>query len=68
MEGILIGENLADHISERKKRTKIKIEVKDCVPYLPSKYGRTTRAVGVPFSWTSAAGNGKLSLVPRRTS
>ena len=49
----------------KKDGTKIKLEVKDDVPYLPSKDGRTQAAVGVPFSWTSAAGNGKPSLVPR---
>ena len=51
----------------KKDGAKIKLEVKDYVPYLPSKDGRTPASVGVPFSWTSAAGNGKPSLVPRRT-
>ena len=46
--------------------TKIKLEVKDYVPYLPSKDGRIPAAVGVPFSWNSAAGNGKPSISSSR--
>ena len=33
----------------KKDGTKIKLELKDYVPYLPSKDGRTPAAVGVPF-------------------
>ena len=46
--------------------TKVKLEVKDYVPYLPSKDGRIPAAVGVPFSWNSAAGNGKPSISSSR--
>ena len=56
-----------------KKRdgTKIKLEVKDYVdyvPYLTSKDGRVPAAVGIPFSWDSAAGNGKPIISPVRKS
>ena len=52
----------------KKDGSKIKLEVKDYVPYLPSKDGRIPAALGVPFSWTSAAGNGEPSMIPRRAS
>ena len=48
--------------------TKIKLEVKDYVPYLPSKDGQVPAAVGIPFSWDSAAGNGKPIISPVRRS
>ena len=51
----------------KKDGTKVKLEVKDYVTYLPSKDGQIPAAVGVPFSWKSAAGNGKPSIAPRRT-
>ena len=51
----------------KKDGTKVKLEVKDYVPYLPSTDGRIPAAVGVPFSWASAAGNGKPSITPRQT-
>ena len=53
-----------------KKRdgTKIKLEVKDYVPYLPSRDGQVPAAVGIPFSWNSAAGNGKPIISPVRRS
>ena len=48
--------------------TKIKLEVKDFVPYLPSKDGAVPAAVGVPFNRKSAAGNGEPALSrPTRT-
>ena len=52
-----------------KKRdgNKIKLEVKDYVPYLPSKDGQVPAAVGIPFSWEAAAGNGKPIISPIRT-
>jgi len=48
--------------------TQIKLEVKDYVPYLPSKDGQVPAAVGIPFSWDSAAGNGKPIISPVRRS
>ena len=39
--------------------TKIKLEVKDFVPYLPSREGTVPAAVGLPFHWKTAAGNGE---------
>ena len=54
----------------KKNGAEVKLEAKNYyVPYtvLPSKHGRIHAAVGVPFSWTSAAGNGKPSVTPRRT-
>ena len=47
---------------------KIKLEVKDYVPYLPSRDGQVPAAVGIPFSWDSAAGNGKPIISPVRKS
>ena len=53
---------------KKKDGTKIKLEVKDYVPYLPSRDGHVPAAVGIPFSWDSAAGNGKLIISPVRRS
>ena len=39
--------------------TKIKLEVKDFVPYLPSQEGTVPAAVGIPFHWKSATGSGE---------
>ena len=52
----------------KKDGTKIKLEVKDYVPYLPSRDGHVPAAVGIPFSWDSAAGNGKPIISPVRRS
>ena len=49
---------------KKKDGTKIKLEVKDFVPYLPSRDGQVPAAVGIPFSWDSAAGNGKPIISP----
>ena len=46
---------------KKKDGTKIKLEVKDFVPYLPSRDGQVPAAVGFPFSWDSAAGTASLS-------
>ena len=53
---------------KKKDGTKIKLEVKDFVPYLPSRDGQVPAAVGIPFSWDSAAGNGKPIISPVRRS
>ena len=53
---------------KKKDGTKIKLEVKDFVPYLPSRDGQVPAAVGIPFSWNSAAGNGKPIISPVRRS
>ena len=68
MDGILFGKALVAHISRRKMELKIKLEVKDFVPYLPSRDGQVPAAVGIPFSWNSAAGNGKPIISPVRRS
>ena len=52
----------------KKDGTKIKLEVKDYVPYLPSRDGHVPAAVGIPFSWDSATGNGKPIISPVRRS
>ena len=53
---------------KKKDGTKIKLEVRDYVPYLPSRDGQVPAAVGIPFSWDSAAGNGKPIISPVRRS
>ena len=53
---------------KKKDGTKIKLEVKDFVPYLPSRDGQVPAAVGIPCSWDSAAGNGKPIISPVRRS
>ena len=42
--------------------------MKDDVPYLPSKDGHVPAAVGIPFSWDAASGNGEPIISPTRTS
>ena len=48
--------------------SKIKLEAKDYVPYLPSRDGQVPAAVRISFSWDSAAGNGKPIISPVRRS
>ena len=36
---------------------RVKLEIKDYVPYLPSSSGAVPAAVGIPFDWSDASGN-----------
>ena len=38
---------------------RVKLEIKDYVPYLPSSTGAVPAAVGIPFDWNDASGNRK---------
>jgi len=53
---------------KKKDGTKIKLEVKDYVPYLPSRDGQVPAAVEIPFSCDSAAGNGKPIITSSKVS
>jgi hypothetical protein len=64
MDGTLFGKALAVPYFKKKDGTKIKLEVKDYVPYLPSRDGQVPAAVGIPFSWDSTPGNGKPIISP----
>ena len=46
---------------KKKDGTKIKLEVKDYVPYLPSRDGHVPAAVGIPFSWAVLPGTASPS-------
>ena len=64
----LVWKSFSRPYFKKRDGTKIKFEVKDYVPYLPSKDGQVPAAVGVPFSWKSAAGNGKPVIPSNRIS
>ena len=46
---------------KKKNGERIKLEIKDFVPYLPSSDGQVPAAVGIPFGWKDASGNGRPS-------
>ena len=46
---------------KKKNGERIKLEIKDFVPYLPSTDGLVPAAVGIPFGWKDASGNGRPS-------